>query len=476
MKFILPLLIGILLLIAVPAPFFFTSTNTVITVDPALKVIGNLTPVHIRLENPHGERSVTVTVEQDGKSFPASSVTAPAKYIRVEKNAPPLELTVNAGKQPMPSLHEGKARIVVRAVSNDMRALTAMKTAEVDVLLAPPRISADGAQHYINQGGTEMVVFTPSGSWTEAGVKVGDQTFRSYPLPGHPGQYFSLFAFAWNLSPDTPISVYATNPSGAMAKAGFFTKIFPKKFRSSTLQLETMHVDRIVDQIDPQHKIPGSDVERFVYINNVMRQANNKTLADLRLQTEQKFLWTGSFLPMVDSTVESRFADDRTYTWQGKKVDEQTHLGFDLAKVMHSPVPAANDGRVVWAEDLGIYGNCIVIDHGFGLQSLYGHLSQFLVKKGDMVKKAQIIGMTGSTGMAGGDHLHFSMLVDGVQVNAVEWWDPHWVKDRILSKMDATLSDVNPDAPPAKAAKEKPASPATRTPHKAARKTHKRKA
>ena len=138
-----------------------------------------------------------------------------------------------------------------------------------------------------------------------------------------------------------------------------------------------------------------------------MRKENNKTLADLRFQTEPKFLWTGAFLPMVDSTVESRFADDRTYTWQGKKVDEQTHLGFDLAKLAHSPIPASNDGKVVWAEDLGIYGNCVVIDHGFGLQSFYGHMSEFLVKKGDMVKKGQIIGKTGSTGLAGGDHLHF---------------------------------------------------------------------
>ena len=443
MKAILPILLFLLLLAAAPAPFYFTSTNTAITIDPSVKVIGILTPVHVKLQNPHGERSVTVTVEQDGKSYPASSVTAPSHYIRVQRNAPPLELTVNAGKQPMPSLHDGKARIVVRAVSNDLRGASASSAIDVDVLTVPPRVVADGAQHYINQGGTEMVVFTPSGSWSEAGVKVGDQTFRSFPLPGHPGQYFSLFAFSWNLSPDTPISVYATNPSGAVAKASFWNKIFPKKFRSSTIPLESMHIERIVDQIDTQHKIQGDYVQRFVYINSVMRQANNKTVADLRLQTEPKFLWTGAFLPMLDSTVESRFADDRTYTWQGKKVDEQTHLGFDLAKVMHSPVPAANDGKVIWADDLGIYGNCIVIDHGFGLQTLYGHMSQFLVKKGDMVKKAQIIGMTGSTGLAGGDHLHFSMLVDGVQVNAVEWWDPHWVQDRILSRMDATLPEAD---------------------------------
>ena len=87
-----------------------------------------------------------------------------------------------------------------------------------------------------------------------------------------------------------------------------------------------------------------------------------------------------------------------------------------------------------------------MIDHGFGLQSIYGHMSEFLVKKGDMVKKGQIIGKTGSTGLAGGDHLHFTMQVDGVQVNAVEWWDPHWVKDRILSKMGQEMTDAGPDA------------------------------
>jgi murein DD-endopeptidase MepM/ murein hydrolase activator NlpD len=98
-------------------------------------------------------------------------------------------------------------------------------------------------------------------------------------------------------------------------------------------------------------------------------------------------------------------------------------------------VPAANDGRVVWAENLGIYGNCVVVDHGYGLQSIYGHLSEFAVKNGDMVKKGQPLGKSGSTGLAGGDHLHFSMQVDGVQVNPIEWWDEHWIKDRILSKV-----------------------------------------
>ena len=113
-----------------------------------------------------------------------------------------------------------------------------------------------------------------------------------------------------------------------------------------------------------------------------------------------------------------------------------TATGQNLS-LIHISVVAANDGRVVWASDLGIYGNCIVLDHGYGLQSIYGHLSRIDVKVGDMVKKGQAMGHSGSTGLAGGDHLHFSMQVDGVQVNPVEWFDAHWIHDRILSKLAA---------------------------------------
>ena len=446
MKLIIPI-VALLLLIGAPLALYVSSQPAVVTVDP-VKVVGNETAVNLRVDSPHGVRRLDVEVLQDGKSYLAKSVETPARRFLIERHAKPVMLTTNVGRRTVPALHDGKARIVVTAVSNDLRALTTTKTLDVDVMTAPPTVSADGFQHYINQGGSEMVTFTPGGAWTEAGVKVGDYTFRSFPLPGHPGQYFSLFALSWQLDPETPMWVYATNPTGAQARSDFWHKVFPKQFHASTIRLEDMNIDRIVNQIDPDHKIPGDLVTRFVYINSEMRKVNNKTLSDLRFQTEPKFLWTGQFLPMVDSTVEARFADQRTYTWQGKKVDEQVHLGFDLAKVAHSPIPASNDGKVVWAENLGIYGNCIVIDHGFGLQSIYGHLSEFLVKKGDEVKKGQIIGKTGSTGLAGGDHLHFTMQIDGVQVNSVEWWDPHWIKDRVLSKMGMTLEGAEASAAP----------------------------
>jgi murein DD-endopeptidase MepM/ murein hydrolase activator NlpD len=455
-KFIIPILA--LLLLGAPVALYVSSKPAAITANP-VKVIGYETPLAVSVASPHGVRRLDIAVEQDGKSYSATSVETAARRFLIARNAPPVTLTSEIGRKKIPALHDGKARIVITAVANDMQADVATKAFDVDVMTAPPTVSADGFQHYINQGGSEMVTFTPGGAWTEAGVKVGDYTFRSFPLPGHPGQYFSLFALSWQLSPDTPMWVYAANPTGAQARSDFWHKVFPKEFHASTIRLEDMNIDRIVNQIDPNHKIPGDSVARFVYINSEMRKVNNKTLADLRLQTEPKFLWSGAFLPMVDSTVEARFADRRTYTWQGKKVDEQVHLGFDLAKVAHSPIPASNDGKVIWAEDLGIYGNCIVIDHGFGLQSVYGHLSEFLVKKGDVVRKGQIIGKTGSTGLAGGDHLHFTMQIDGVQVNSVEWWDPHWVKDRVLSKMGMTLEGGDATAEPAQKARKPRAAP-----------------
>ena len=162
-----------------------------------------------------------------------------------------------------------------------------------------------------------------------------------------------------------------------------------------------------------------------------MRKANNKTLSDLRFKTADHFLFSQPFARQSHSQAEATFADLRNYIYQGKKIDQQVHLGYDLAVTQHVGVEASNDGRVVWAAPLGIYGNCIVVDHGYGLQTIYGHMSHIDVHEGDMVKRGQVMGQSGMTGMAGGDHIHFAMQLDGVQIDAKEWWDPHWIQDHI---------------------------------------------
>jgi murein DD-endopeptidase MepM/ murein hydrolase activator NlpD len=144
-----------------------------------------------------------------------------------------------------------------------------------------------------------------------------------------------------------------------------------------------------------------------------------------------------AFQQLGDSQVEAKFADTRTYVYKGKDVDQQVHLGFDLAVTANVPIKAAQKGVIVHAAYLGIYGNCVIVDHGMGVQSLYGHLSSIDVKVGDRVEKGQVLGKSGMTGLAGGDHLHFTMLVGGQQVTPVDWWSQQWMEDRVLRKIKA---------------------------------------
>jgi murein DD-endopeptidase MepM/ murein hydrolase activator NlpD len=189
---------------------------------------------------------------------------------------------------------------------------------------------------------------------------------------------------------------------------------------------------------------PGSPkhetlVEDYVYINSELRAKNAQELVELAESSQTKFLWDRPFQPMPNAQVMSKFADRRTYYYEGQEIDQQDHLGFDLASVRHAPLPAANSGVVVLARYFGIYGNAVVLDHGFGLMSLYGHLSSIEVEEGQTVERGQSVGRSGETGLAGGDHLHFTMLLHGMAVNPIEWWDGGWIRDRLQRKLSAAL-------------------------------------
>ena len=446
----------IVLAIAAAVALFTLSSNTVLTFTPEVKTVGMTTPVTVRIANPHGVRHIAAFIEQGGARFPLSEVTTSAHRLLWRRHQPAQALTFDAGKNKAPNLKEGDARITVETESDDLAGHADSASFAVKVILAAPRVAPDDAQHYINQGGMELAVLTPGGSWSESGVKVGKYTFRSFPLPGHPEQRFAMFAYPWDLPGSVTPLVFARNVAGTEATAPFWFKLFPKKFRTRDFPIDDALMTKLVNQIDPNGTLaPGPDIlSRFLRINGEMRRKNNQQLADLRFKTEEKILWNGPFLHWGKE--ESMFADVRNYTYKGKQVDQQVHLGFDLSDTANAPVHVANDGRVVWADDLGIYGNCVVVDHGYALQSIYGHMNRIDVKVGDMVRKNQSLGVAGATGLAGGVHVHFSMQIDGVQTNPVEWWDEHWIHDRIMSKLA-------PDASQAKAAA-KPESEVTSQP------------
>jgi len=312
--------------------------------------------------------------------------------------------------------------LILEAQSDDWRGAATTVALDFVVRTKPPVLRLDSSQHYITQGGSDVVAFTVGPEVVEAGVRVGPYQFRSWPLGA--GRRFALFGFPYDVPPHTKPLVWARDEAGNEVTAGFWYRVSPRKFRTRDMVLTPDFLQKVTREIDPP---TGDLLADFLHINRDLRRQNHQQLAELRWKTADKFLWTEAFRQMADSKVEARFADHRRYFYQGRKVDEQDHLGFDLAVTAQAPVVAANDGQVIFADFLGIYGNCVVIDHGCALQSIYGHLSKIGVKPGESVRQGQEIGRSGSTGLAGGDHLHFSMQVDGAQVNPLEWWDKEWI-------------------------------------------------
>jgi murein DD-endopeptidase MepM/ murein hydrolase activator NlpD len=318
----------------------------------------------------------------------------------------------------------------------------------VVVRLERPTLTVLSTHHYVNQGGAEMIVYRVSPADAESGVRVGDDEYPGFPASGitaegvsiaEPSTRVAFFALKYDQGAGTPIALYARDEAGNEAKATFDFRIFPKPAKSSRIELTDALLDRVVPAIletTTEIKPTGSTLEKYLAINGELRRLNAATIASYAGKTAPELLWRGAvFHPYTNSAVESAFADRRTYVYQGKDVDHQVHLGFDLASFANTPIVAANRGKVLFAGMLGIYGNAVIMDHGYGVQSLYAHMSSIGVQPGAMVEKDQPIGKSGITGLAGGDHLHFTMLVSGRMVNPVEWWDQHWIDDRILRKL-----------------------------------------
>jgi murein DD-endopeptidase MepM/ murein hydrolase activator NlpD len=416
-----------------------------LSIDKPARVVGQVGTLEVIAEAPGGRFStLTVALEQNGKRTPLFALESaqPGSLTQLDKNR--VRIARPFGKQSLPELQAGPARIIVSAGRPSflkLRTLSSSVTRDIQVRLEPPRIAVVSTHHYVNLGGSEMVVYRATPQDVLSGVRVGDLEYPGYPLAGDTRSAF--FALSYDQDLSTPIVAFARDEAGNEAHATFIDNVFPKPFKRSRIELDDTFLNRVVPEIlehSPELKTPppapGEDMlPAFLMINGELRRLNADRIAAIGRQTSAARLWKGPFVQLGNSKVEAAFADHRTYWFRGKEVDQQVHLGFDLAVTARVAILAANDGKVLHASWLGIYGNCVIIDHGLGVQSLYGHLSSFDVSVGDTVKKGQTIGRSGMTGLAGGDHLHFTMLVNGHPVNPVEWWDPHWIQDRVERKL-----------------------------------------
>jgi murein DD-endopeptidase MepM/ murein hydrolase activator NlpD len=292
-----------------------------------------------------------------------------------------------------------------------------------------------------------MVVYTLSEPSHQTGVMVGEQFFPGFKQ-GNTENYLSLFTFPYNADPQKDVpEVIAVDEAGNTGRSGFNYHLIPKQFRQDTIRISDRFLEQKMPQFTTAYPNEASLLDVFLKVNNESRTKNRASLHEFARQTQPKMLWEKPFIRQPGAATRATFGDKRTYTYNGKVIDHQRHLGVDLASVARDRVQACNGGRVVFDGFMGIYGNVIIIDHGMGLQSLYAHLSQILAHTGDEVQRGQIIGLTGATGMAGGDHLHLGIILSGIPVNPVEWWDSHWITDNIDSKIEI-LRQLSPSPNP----------------------------
>ncbi len=420
-----------------------------IAIEPQMPGIGPRTPVVVRAAEPSrglGRLEVEL-VQGERRETLAQHRFVPRPFWafwgeRVAKE----EISLEVGADNVPWLAEGEATLVVtaeRAATWLRRPPPQVTRLDLPVRLTPPRIEVTAEQVYIAQGGSAVVTYRVGESSARDGVEVGGHWFPGDALPGgEDGERFAFFAAPHDLDDPSAILLVAEDDLGNRAAAAFVARYLRRPLTTDTIRLSDRFMERVVPKIlaaSPELEERSDLLSTYLAINGELRRSNTAALVELAGRSRPSLLWRGAFLQQPNTQAMAAFAQRRTYLYDGREVDRQDHLGFDLASTRRAEVVAANRGVVLLAETFGIYGNTVVLDHGFGLLSLYAHLSSIGVEVGQEVARDGVLGRTGETGLAGGDHLHFSILVRGVQVNPLEWWDESWVEGRIAAKIGSML-------------------------------------
>jgi murein DD-endopeptidase MepM/ murein hydrolase activator NlpD len=311
------------------------------------------------------------------------------------------------------------------------------------VRLRLPRLEVVSTQHYGRQGGSGAVVYRVGEHVVRSGVRAGQMESPGSSLPGGgSNDRFTIYSLPWSLADSSEVVLFAEDDAGNRAEQPFLDIFKAMPSRTDTIRLSDAFLKRVVPAIasqTPGFDASGSLLDQYLRINGDLRRKELARVAELSRDSEPAFLWSGAFLQMPDSARAANFAETRSYIYEGREVDRQTHLGLDLASTARAPVPAPNSGRVVFAGWMSLYGNAVIIDHGYGLLSACGHMSAIDVAAGDLVTKGDRMGTSGATGLAGGDHLHLEVFVYGQSVDPMEWFDAKWIRDNLATKLEVPV-------------------------------------
>ena len=443
-------IVGILLLIVVIglvaggfylAPRFERSAPQIKVPDS--DVLG-LAPIEIAIgDEGAGLKSVTATLSAGGTEHPLVS----------EQFVPPVSEKKFTVTSKLSGLKEGAAvlRITARDASlwNLFRGNETVIEKKLTIDVTPPTVELIADDRYINFGGVGAIVYKVSADTATSGVKIGDYFFPGFKgqVKDQPEYFLALFAHPYNVPSSAKAVLVATDKAGNTRQVSLVYELKNVNYRKSTITVsESFLQNKVAPLVQDVAARQGAPKEVFLAVNRKLRADNEDKITAITKKATPSMLWTGAFSQLSNSKVEANFADHRTYVYNNEQIDTAYHLGYDLSVTKQYPVEAANSGSVVFAGDLGIYGNTVILDHGLGLFTLYAHLSSIDVKVGDAVKQRGILGKTGETGLAAGDHLHYGVYLNGVAILPVEWWDSKWITDNITPKLAGKSSEAVAEA------------------------------
>src|SRR5450759_171676 len=427
-----------------------------IKLTPDSDVLG-LAPMEIGVtDQGAGLKSVTVTLSAGGSEHTLAS----------EQYAQPVtekKITVALSSK-LTGIKEGPAVLRVSARDGSLwnffhgNETVVQKTLTIDI--TPPTVELIADDRYVNFGGVGVIVYKASADTATSGVRIGGYFFPGFQsqIKDHPDHFIALFAHPYNVPADAKAVLAATDKAGNTKEMPLVYELKNVKYKKSTIAISDNFLQKITPLLSDAGARQGTPKEVFIRINKGLRNENEDKITAITRKSTPSILWKGAFSQLSNSKVEANFADERTYTYNNEPIDTAYHLGYDLSVTKHYPVEAANSGTVAFASDLGIYGNAVVLDHGLGLFTLYGHLSSIDVKVGDPIKQRQALGKTGETGLAAGDHLHYGVYLHGVAILPVEWWDQKWINDNIEPKLEGQSGEAIAESqhrtkPPRKAAR-----------------------
>ena len=439
----------ILILLTASLAYLYNSKmfeREVPTIELAKKIDWNLKkPIAVKISDESGIKFIRATLN-DGKN----SIVLAKKLFEVSKKEYILDI-----KFPRTGFVSNKKNfeLTIEAVDsskwNFLSGNKAVKKSVIHVDTKRPELIVINNSYKIIKGGVATVVFKVKDTNLKELYIQTNFGKRFYPTPFYKDDHY-ISLLAWPSSEKSfKATIVARDYAGNVAKSRVRFYLKGKKYRVSKLNLKDRFLDgKIADLAEEEN--PNSTsmdrIERFKFVNEDLRGSNENKIGKITSKVSSERINSFSmkpFYPLKNAAAVASFGDHRYFKYNGNLVSESYHLGLDLASTAQADVVVSNAGEVVYTQYNGIYGKNIIISHGLGVYSLYGHNSSFLVDEGEQVKAGDVIAKTGMTGLALGDHLHFGMLVQGIEVRPEEWMDKNWMKDNIFGVINSAKKIID---------------------------------